>query len=75
MAARESEELLGQEELRYRRALLHKSASGCAHEGGREGRETGVCLCAWGSITQTNKQNYIQEGIFFLAEALLPSAL
>lgn len=38
-------------------------------------RKTGVCLCAWGLITQTNKQNCIQEGNFFLAEAPLPSAL
>lgn len=36
-----------------------------------------MCVCERGgeSHKQTNKQKYIQEGIFFLAEAPEPSAL
>lgn len=46
----------------------------CAWE--RKGeRQVCVCVCVDQSCKQTSKQNYIQEGIFFLAEAPLPSVL
>lgn len=53
VAARESQELLGQEELCYRRALLHKSSPGCVREGGRE-RDR--CVFASVGVNHTNKQ-------------------
>lgn len=62
VAARESEELLGQEELCNRRALLRSSAPGCAHEGGRERQ---VCVCVRGD--QSHKQTQLHPGGNFVS--------